>query len=412
MPFMDGLELSRLVKHELPETKIIFLSGYDEFQYAKEAIDIGITDYLVKPVTGAQLIGTLKKIGQKIEEERGKQKQQAPEEARSAGRQRLFRHMVSGKHTYASVFQEAKELGLELIAEQYNIMLLQLFSEEKEDVLPEKIKAFEQELEKYMEQSGNLIVAKQSRAEYDFVLKGTGQQSLAETTEQVKSLLAEYFRRETAVEYVAALGTPVERFSELQQCYRQTNLCFSRRYSVERNQILEEETPGETAAEVLEDVKLGELNISSLSQRHEQWWSKHYLSHSVEAWQGLTFELLCLFHISQIRKALNIGGVASEAYIWFDKADKTKNQRGAQIDLIIERADRVINLCEMKFSQAQYKISADYEIKLRNRMELFRDRTHCTKSLVNTFVTTFGVANGIHSSIVNSEVTLDNLFQE
>ena len=92
MPFMDGLELSRLVKHELPETKIILLSGYDEFQYAKEAIDIGITDYLVKPVTGAQLIGTLKKIGQKIEEERGKQKQQAPEEARSAGRQRLFRH--------------------------------------------------------------------------------------------------------------------------------------------------------------------------------------------------------------------------------------------------------------------------------------------------------------------------------
>ena len=153
------------------------------------------------------------------------------------------------------------------------------------------------------------------------------------------------------------------------------------------------------------------------------WWAKalwclalcalsKYLSHSVEAWQGLTFELLCLFHISQIRKALNIGGVASEAYIWFDKADKTKNQRGAQIDLIIERADRVINLCEMKFSQAQYKISADYEIKLRNRMELFRDRTHCTKSLVNTFVTTFGVANGIHSSIVNSEVTLDNLFQE
>ena len=102
------------------------------------------------------------------------------------------------------------------------------------------------------------------------MLKGTGQQSLAETTEQVKSLLAEYFRRETAVEYVAALGTPVERFSELQQCYRQTNLCFSRRYSVERNQILEEETPGETAAEILEDVKLGELNISSLSQRQAE----------------------------------------------------------------------------------------------------------------------------------------------
>lgn len=60
-------------------------------------------------------------------------------------------------------------------------------------------------------------------------------------------------------------------------------------------------------------LKYIEPNIDSFD---EQWWSKHYLSHSVEAWQGLTFELLCLFHISQIRKALNIGGVASEAYIW------------------------------------------------------------------------------------------------
>ena len=260
MPFMDGLELSRLVKHELPETKIILLSGYDEFQYAKEAIDIGITDYLVKinqttlPIEDLNSLGALFHVVNDIE--------------RIGDQASDIAEIV--KHTYASVFQEAKELGLELIAEQYNIMMLQLFSEEKEDVLPEKIKAFEQELEKYMEQSGNLIVAKQGRAEYDFVLKGTGQQSLAETTEQVKSLLAEYFRRETAVEYVAALGTPVERFSELQQCYRQTNLCFSRRYSVERNQILEEETPGETAAEVLEDVKLGELNISSLSQRQAE----------------------------------------------------------------------------------------------------------------------------------------------
>ena len=154
-------------------------------------------------------------------------------------------------------------------------------------------------------------------------------------------------------------------------------------------------------------LKYIEPNIDSFD---EQWWSNHYLSHSVEAWQGLTFELLCLFHIRQIRTALNIGGVASEAYAWFDKADKDKELRGSQIDLIIERADRVINLCEMKFCQAQYKITADYEMKLRNRMALFRESTHSTKSLVNTFVTTFGVANGIHSGIVNSEVTLDGLF--
>lgn len=155
-------------------------------------------------------------------------------------------------------------------------------------------------------------------------------------------------------------------------------------------------------------LKYIESNIDSYD---EQWWSNHYLSHSVESWQGLTFELLCLMHIRQIRSALNIGGVATETSAWFDKAEKGKETKGSQIDLILDRADRVTNLCEMKFCQAQYRISADYEMKLRNRMELFRDKTRTAKSLVNTFVTTFGVADSIHSSIVNSQVTLDGLFE-
>ena len=69
MPFMDGLELSRLVKQEMPDMKIIVLSGYDEFEYAKEGISIGITDYLVKPVSGAQLLEAVKKVGKLVEEE-------------------------------------------------------------------------------------------------------------------------------------------------------------------------------------------------------------------------------------------------------------------------------------------------------------------------------------------------------
>ena len=69
MPFMDGLELSRLVKKELPDIKIVILSGYDEFEYAKEAISIGVTDYLVKPVTGAKLLEAVKEIAAKLEEE-------------------------------------------------------------------------------------------------------------------------------------------------------------------------------------------------------------------------------------------------------------------------------------------------------------------------------------------------------
>ena len=74
MPFMDGLELSRLVKKVLPDTKIIILSGYNEFDYAKEAIKIGISDYLLKPVSSSNLIDALKKVADTIKEEREKSK--------------------------------------------------------------------------------------------------------------------------------------------------------------------------------------------------------------------------------------------------------------------------------------------------------------------------------------------------
>lgn len=70
MPFMDGLELSRLVRKELPELKILILSGYDEFDYAKEAISLGVTEYLLKPVSSAKLLETLKGVSVIIEQER------------------------------------------------------------------------------------------------------------------------------------------------------------------------------------------------------------------------------------------------------------------------------------------------------------------------------------------------------
>ena len=73
MPFMDGLELSRLVKREFPKIKIIILSGYDEFEYAKEAINIGVTEYLLKPMSGAQLLEAVHKVGQTILEEKEQQ---------------------------------------------------------------------------------------------------------------------------------------------------------------------------------------------------------------------------------------------------------------------------------------------------------------------------------------------------
>ena len=78
---------------------------------------------------------------------------------------------------------------------------------------------------------------------------------------------------------------------------------------------------------------------------------------------------------------------------------------------MIDRADRIINLCEMKFSLKPYRITSDYEQKLRERMDIFKTKTKTTKALAHTFITTFGVVYGKHHSIVDSEVTMNDLFE-
>lgn len=142
----------------------------------------------------------------------------------------------------------------------------------------------------------------------------------------------------------------------------------------------------------------------------EQWFT-HNMQHSgVTSWMGLIYELICMQHHRQIKQALGISGMATAVYTWRFDGNKRKNQPGAQIDMLIERADRMIHLCEMKFSQGTYNVTSDYAVTLRKRMSLFNDVTGNTKALVHTFVTTFGLGEGKHNSIVHSEITMDDLF--
>ena len=124
------------------------------------------------------------------------------------------------------------------------------------------------------------------------------------------------------------------------------------------------------------------------------------------AWAGLTFELLAWHHLPQMKKALGISGIKTEAYAW--RCDD--GQKGAQIDLVIERADQTVNICEMKFASAPYAITAAYEQNLRQKLAAFQEHADRRLSLQLTLVTAFGLASGTHSSIVTNEVTLDDLF--
>ena len=127
-------------------------------------------------------------------------------------------------------------------------------------------------------------------------------------------------------------------------------------------------------------------------------------------WEGLAFEMVCLQHADQIKEALGISGVETELSAWRHRGNGADDP-GAQVDLVISRGDRVTNLCEMKFSEAEFVIEADDAKSLRNKVATFKSDNPKARNCHVTFVTTYGVKRNKHSGIVQSEVTLDDLFR-
>jgi hypothetical protein len=123
------------------------------------------------------------------------------------------------------------------------------------------------------------------------------------------------------------------------------------------------------------------------------------------AWAGYSFERVCLHHLPQIKAALGISGVLANASGW-RSADG-----GAQIDLVIDRADNVINLCEMKYAPAEFVIDKALNEALRNRRGVFSYETKTRKALHNTMVTPFGLARNMYWGDIQSEVTAEDLFK-
>ena len=129
----------------------------------------------------------------------------------------------------------------------------------------------------------------------------------------------------------------------------------------------------------------------------------------MRSWKGVAFEEVCWQHVAEIKRALEIGGVKSSLSAWSVRGDG--ENEGAQIDLLINRADNVINLCEMKFVADEYVISKEEESKLRNRIEALKKTLSPKQAIHLTMITTYGVAYGKHSGIVQKQVTLDDLFK-
>ena len=140
-------------------------------------------------------------------------------------------------------------------------------------------------------------------------------------------------------------------------------------------------------------------------------WQHLSQTQTYKTWSGYAFESICLKHIPQIKKALGIAGVYSQSSTFLKK--DTDNEKGTQIDLLIDRNDQVINIFEIKFYNTEISITASYAKTLREKMRVFQETTKTRKYLMTTLLTTFGLKQNKHSlGLIEKVITLDDLFEK
>jgi hypothetical protein len=140
----------------------------------------------------------------------------------------------------------------------------------------------------------------------------------------------------------------------------------------------------------------------------ERYWTNTCTSTSHNVWKGHAFERVCLQHIPQIKAALGISGVQTNVCSWFTHG--TKEKRGAQIDLVMQRADGFTDLCEMKHSANMFTIDKDYAANLQNKMDAYQNLSKDQRTMHLVMVTTNGIVHNSYANMIQNEVIMDDLF--
>lgn len=140
-------------------------------------------------------------------------------------------------------------------------------------------------------------------------------------------------------------------------------------------------------------------------------WKKFSQTQAYKIWTGYAFENICLKHVPQIKKAMGISGIYSESSTYF--AQGKGGNPGTQIDLLVDRNDHVINLFELKFYNADFRINKDYARELRTKQAIFKENTKTRKQLFWALITTFGLQENEHSiGLIDQVLTIEDLFTE
>lgn len=176
---------------------------------------------------------------------------------------------------------------------------------------------------------------------------------------------------------------------------------------IRKNIVREKEIKSKDAIYQLCDFfSLFYLTFVDRAEVETDYWSHHINTPEMNTWMGLAYERICMAHIPQIKRALRIDGISTLNYSWRSKTSKP----AVQIDIIIERADNIVNVCEVKHSQGEYELSKEEYEKINRRRNTFINETGLRHASWLTMITTEGLAKGMYSEMIQSQVILDDLF--
>ncbi len=291
MPFMDGLELAALVKKELPDIKIIVLSGYDDFNYAQKAISIGVEEYILKPVSGDTLLSELGKVAENIinrrrDDEMRRQYMKDREEIRILERQKFIHDMIDRKLSMQESLELGRELGIDITAAFYCVVLMQVFPRNPKSADADEYSGVSEEIyrrikELYADVS-HVFLYEQVGDVLCFLEKADSPSEMETNVTSGIANLESLMKSYTDNIYFISVGKPVERMRDVNLSYDDASRKFAERYMCDdsfvfygddmpRTEMLRDtaekyrrESGKQKAAEKFD---LGSLNIGQMSQK-------------------------------------------------------------------------------------------------------------------------------------------------
>lgn len=243
MPFMDGLELCKLVKKELPNIKILILSGYDEFDYAKEAIRLGVTEYLLKPISSGKLLEALNGVSESIRREKEdkdlvRKYMEEMRENTEHEKQKFFEQMIAGNLSMADALETGKKYEMNLSAGMYNLLLFRFTLGEENRKSGELLGEAEYAIEKLTERLEYVFEFQRGVEDWAFLLMADNEEQMSERVKELSKDLEEIMKNYSTIAYFGGIGQPVARLRELEESFREAERALAARFTMELNRII------------------------------------------------------------------------------------------------------------------------------------------------------------------------------